>query len=130
MRLVTLLILLLLIPSLSFATPIGIYQQGTITRMHLGECTSGNHEVLSMLGGTGPQLRSSTCPEYTLVGDKVVYVIVAKKSDELAPLAEKIDFRLRNNELLIRIDDSRRELRFTVKEMTLRSEWEQAQKRE
>src|ERR1039458_4431562 len=68
------------------------------------------------------------CPEYTLVTDKVVYQIVGKSSNQLVPLAEVVDFRLQNKEMAVRVDDARKESKFAIKEMTLRSEWELIQK--
>jgi hypothetical protein len=58
------------------------------------------------------------------VADKVVYVIVGRTSSAVVPLAETTAFRLQNNELFIRIDDAKRETRFNIREMVLRSEWD------
>jgi uncharacterized protein YjbK len=46
----------------------------------------------------------------------------------LIPLAETIDFRLHKNELAVRVDDAKREAKFTIKEMIVRSEWERIQR--
>jgi hypothetical protein len=43
------------------------------------------------------------------------------------PLAEIIQFRLYKNELLVRVDDEKRECHFSIKEMELRSDWERDQ---
>jgi hypothetical protein len=103
------------------------YQQGTVVRMHMGNCTLTRHGFLSTFGP--PQAASEEpCPEYTLVSEKVVFIIVGKSSNELMPLAETVDFRFRNNELLIRATGSRRESKFVIKEMMLRAQWELAQK--
>src|SRR3989442_14879675 len=112
------------------ATQIGIYQHGTVVRMHMGECLDPRRGFMAALSGT-PQLpRSESCPEYTLVTDKVDYVIVGNTFNQLVPLAETIDFRFRNNELLVRSDDAKHESRFLIKEMSLRSEWEHSRRRE
>lgn len=66
------------------------------------------------------------CPEYVLVSEKVVYVIVGKSSGDLVPLAETIRFRMRKKELLVRVDDEDKEVRFVLREMVLRSEWQRA----
>ena len=68
------------------------------------------------------------CPEYTLVTDKVVFLIVGKSSGQLVPLAEIIDFRVANKELAVRVNDARKEAKFSIKEMTLRAEWDLLQK--
>ena len=111
------------------ATQIGIYQHGTVVRMHMGECLDPRRGFMAALSGTRQLPRSEPCPEYTLVTDKVVYVIVGK-FNQLVPLAETIDFRFRNNELLVRIDDAKHESRFLIKEMSLRAEWESDRRRE
>ena len=106
----------------------GIYQHGTVVRMHVGDCTLlPHHGFMAKLSGTQPQPEPEVCPEYTLVGDKVVYVIVGKSSNQLVPLAENIDFRFQNNQIAVRIDDAKHETRFAIKEMVLRSEWERTQ---
>jgi hypothetical protein len=58
------------------------------------------------------------------VADKVVYVIAGKTSSAIVPLAETTAFCLQNNELPVRVDDEKRETRFTIREMVLRSEWD------
>ena len=60
--------------------------------------------------------------------DKVVFLIVGKSSNQLVPLAEIIDFRFQNKELAVRVDDARKESKFAIKEMTLRSQWDLIQK--
>jgi hypothetical protein len=46
----------------------------------------------------------------------------------LIPLAETIDFRFHKNELLVRIDDAKKESKFTIKEMLVRSDWDRLQR--
>ena len=100
-----------------------LYQHGTVVRMHMGDCIS-QHGIRAALSGNPSPQGTELCPEYTLVTDKVVYLIVGKMSNQLIPLAEIIDFRLNKNELAVRVDDARQETRFLIKEMALRSEWE------
>ena len=80
------------------------------------------------MGGPQAQAPDESCPEYTLVGNKVVFVVVGRSSNEIVPLAEVTDFRFNKNELAIRVDDARKESKFTIKEMILRSEWDLMQK--
>jgi len=114
--------------SLASATPIGSYQQGTVIRMRMGDCMLTHGGFITAFGPPQAQMPEGTCPEYTLLTDKVVFVIVGKSSNQLVPLAEVVDFRFQKKELAVRIDDSRHEAKFAIKEMTLRSEWELLQR--
>jgi len=108
------------------ATPAG-YQHGIIVKMHMGDCVLVHHGFMSTFGP--PQAAGEEpCPEYTLVSEKVVFVIVGKSSRELVPLAEVVDFHFQKNELALRVDDERRESKFIIKEMMLRSQWGLIQK--
>ncbi|MGA3089092.1 MAG: hypothetical protein ABSD75_10795 [Terriglobales bacterium] len=121
------LVLLLTAVPLALAAPIGIYQQGTVVRMHMGDCMLAHHGLVTF-GPAQGAVAEENCPEYTLVTDKVVFLIVGKSSNQLVPLAEIIDFRFQNKELAVRVDDARHESKFVIKEMTLRSEWDRLQK--
>jgi hypothetical protein len=102
-----------------------VHQHGTIVRMRMAPCLLAPHGFMAALSGTSRQQDTGElCPEYVLVADKVVYVIVGKTSSAIVPLAETTAFRLQNNELLVRVDDEKRETRFTIREMVLRSEWD------
>jgi hypothetical protein len=81
-----------------------------------------------MSGGAAGPITTEVCPEYTLLSDKVVFVIVGKSSDQLVPLADEVDFRFNKNELALRLDDARHESKFTIKEMILRTDWDLIQK--
>ena len=102
------------------------FQLGTVTRMQSKDCTILHGGFVTALGAV-PQQTQEICPEYTLVSDKVVYVVVGKRSNQFMPLAEVVYFRLAKNELLVRIDDERKDSRFTIKEMQLRADWERDQ---
>jgi hypothetical protein len=111
---------LLLLATIATAEQIGAYHHGTIVRMHMGNCLP-DHGITAALSGNSRPQATEVCPEYTLVSDKVVYVIVGKPSKKVLPLAEEADFRIRKNELVIRVNDDRRETRFLVREMILRA---------
>lgn len=115
------------LPALLIAQ-IGVYQQGKIVRMHMGECIPVGHGFMSTLGGSATPMGPELCPEYTLVSDKVVFVIVGRSSTSLIPLAETIDFRFRKNELAVRVNDAKRETKFDIKDMVMRSEWDRVQR--
>jgi hypothetical protein len=106
----------------------GAYQHGTVVRMRMGECLPAHHGFIQAFGAPQSQMAVEVCPEYTLVSDKVVYVIVGRSSGQLVPLADVIDFRLRNNEMAVRVDDAKHESKFSIKEMILRSEWDMVQR--
>jgi len=114
--------------SLAWAGQFGVYQHGTVVRMRMGDCAYSHRGFMVSFGNQGAQMAAEVCPEYTLVSDKVVYVIVGKSSDQLVPLADVIDFRLHNNEIAVRIDDAKHESKFGIREMILRSEWDLVQK--
>jgi hypothetical protein len=123
----SLLLLFCASPSL-LAAQTGIYQHGTVVRMHMGDCILAHHGFMVAFGGPSAPMEQESCPEYTLVSDNVVFVIVGKSSNQLIPLAETIDFRLHKNELAVRVDDAKHETKFTIKEMMVRSEWERVQR--
>ncbi len=123
-----LLIVALCALSLSLAAENHNRQQGTIVRMRMTDCMPAHHAFMNTMSGAAQAPTGEQCPEYVLVSDTVVYVIVGKSSEQLVPLAETTNFHFQNNEVLIRLDDARRESRFHVKEMTLRPEWERNQK--
>lgn len=106
----------------------GIYQHGTVVRMRMGDCLPAHHGFMVAFGPPAAPTGPEVCPEYTLISDKVVFVIVGRSSDQLIPLADVVDFRFHNNELAMRIDDAKRESKFAIKEMVLRSEWDRMQK--
>src|SRR5579871_2200464 len=102
-------------------------QQGTIIQMHMTDCPQPHHSFMASMSGAGPADLGLQCPEYVLVSDKVVYVISGKNSEELLPLAEITRFRLEKNEMVIRIDDARKESHFRIQAMMMRQEWERTQ---
>ena len=106
---------------------IGIYQHGKVVRMHMGDCVPVEHGFMLAFGAPSNPAGPVPCPEYTLVSDDVVFVIVGKMSNSLIPLAETIDFRLHRNELAVRVDDAKHETKFAIKEMIMRSDWDRLQ---
>jgi hypothetical protein len=123
-------LLILLVCSLagSLAAQIGIYQHGTVVRMHMGDCVLAPRGFMMAFGGPAGPSGQESCPEYTLVSNSVVFVIVGRSSNQLIPLAESIDFRLQKNELAVRVDDAKHETKFMIKEMIVRSEWDRLQR--
>ena len=99
------------------------HEEGTIVRMRMTDCLGPQHGFVTVMSGAKVET-GATCPEYVLVGDRVVYVISGKTSDQLIPLAEVTRFRMQKNEILIRIDDASKESHFHIKAMVLRPEWD------
>ncbi len=128
MKSLLLLVLVLSSVAVVWAAPLGIYQHGTVVRMRMGDCMLMHRGFMNQFGPPQAAAAEESCPEYTLVADKVVFLIVGKSSNQLVPLAEVIDFRFQNKELAVRVDDARHESKFAIKEMTLRSQWELIQK--
>ncbi len=96
----------------------------------MADCVGLHHSFMSSMSGGGQIAAGELCPEYVLVTSKVVYVIVGKGSDQLVPLADTTIFHLQNSEVVIRVDDARKESHFHVKEMVLRREWDRNQQME
>ncbi|HUA15314.1 MAG TPA: hypothetical protein VMG31_08440 [Verrucomicrobiae bacterium] len=112
----------------AWAAPLGLYRQGTVVSMRMGDCLPTHRGFMASFGAPAVPGAPEACPEYVLVSEKVVFVMVGKSSAQLVPLADAIDFRLVNNEIAVRIDDAKRESKFSIKEMILRSQWDLAQK--
>ncbi len=104
-------------------------QRGTVIKMRMADCIVP-HRVMAALSGSGQMQTGELCPEYVLLSDQVVYTIVGKSSADLLPLAEVTRFHFQKNQLLIRIDDAKRESRFEIKAMVLRAEWERVRQRQ
>jgi len=126
----TLFCILLLVVPICLSAQNRPHQQGTIIRMRMTDCMGPQHSFMAAMSGQAKVETSAICPEYVLVGDRVVYVISGKTSDQLIPLAEVTRFRLQKNEMLIRIDDAAKESHFRIKAMVLRPEWDRNQKLE
>ena len=114
--------------SMALAAPIGVYQHGTVVRMRMGDCMLVHRGFMNQFGPPQVAAVEESCPEYTLVTDKVVFFIVGKSSNQLVPLAEVIDFRLQKKEVAVRLDDAKHETKLRVKEMMVRSDWDRLQR--
>ena len=128
MKRLLLLFLFVVFSAVLLPAQVRLYQQGTVTRMRIGDCVAP-HGRVAIFVGMPQQGMPDVCPEYTVMSEKVVYVVVGRRADQLIPLAESIDFRLQKNDFLVRIDDAKHETHFAVKEMTLRSDWEREEMR-
>ena len=91
------------------------------------DCMGPQHGFMASMSGAAQTQPALLCPEYVLMGDAVVYVIVGKPSEQLLPLAEETRFRFQRNEMLIRVDDAPKESHFRIKAMMMRPEWEHNQ---
>jgi hypothetical protein len=96
--------------------------RGTVVRMQMADCVAQHGFMAAMSGVPAPA--GIQCPSYTVVSNKVVYLVVGRHSEEYIPLAEELDFLVRKNELVLFSDDEKSRSRFTIQQMTLRSEWE------
>ncbi len=101
--------------------------KGTVIKMRMAECVG--HGFVAAMSGTSEQA-GKNCPEYTIMSEKVVYVVVGRRSEEFMPLAEDMDFLVRKNEIVIFSGNEKATSRFTIQQMTLRQDWirEQAHK--
>jgi hypothetical protein len=84
------------------------HQQGTIVRMRMTDCVGPQHAFMAAMSGGAKVETGERCPEYVLVGNRVVYVISGNTSDQIVPLAETTRFCLQKNEILIALKMLRR----------------------
>jgi hypothetical protein len=101
--------------------------KGTVIKMRTTDCVNQHSFMAAMSGATAAA--GATCPEYTVMSDKVVYIVVGRRSDEFISLAEDRDFLIRRNELVIFSDDEKSKSRFAILQMTLRADWDREQRR-
>jgi len=101
--------------------------RGTVIKMRMTTCVMHGGFMATMSGVPAPA--GITCPEYTLMSDKVVYVVVGRRAEEFIPLAENMAFLIRKNELVLFSDDEKTKARFTIQQMILRTEWEREEAR-
>lgn len=101
--------------------------KGTVIKMRMGTCAP-QHSFMAAMSGT-PAPAGIYCPEYTVMSDKVVYVVIARRTESFMPLAENIDFLIRKNELVVFSDDEKTKSRFVIQQMVLRTEWDREEQR-
>lgn len=101
--------------------------KGTVIKMRMTTCAMHGGFMATMSGAPAPA--GITCPEYTMMSDKVVYVVVGRRSEEFIPLAENMVFLVRKNELVLFSDDEKTKSRFTIQQMILRADWERDEAR-
>lgn len=101
--------------------------KGTVIKMRMTSCVMHGGFMATMSGAPAPA--GVTCPEYTLMSDKVVYVVVGRRAEEFIPLAENMVFLIRGNELVLFSDDEKTKSRFTIQQMILRADWEREESR-
>jgi hypothetical protein len=124
-------IVLLLI--FAFSTAAGLQAQadwsfkGTVIKMEMADCVVQRNFMVAMSGVAVSG--GATCPQYTVMSDKVVYVVVGRHSEEFIPLAENKVFLIRKNELVIFSDDEKTKSRFAIQRMTLRADWDREKER-
>lgn len=102
--------------------------KGTVIKMRMAGCSAQHGFMATMSGGPG-QAGGGSCPEYTIMSDKVVYVVEGRQKDAFIPLAENIVFLIRKNELVTFSDDEKSKSHFAIQQMTLRAEWDREEAR-
>ena len=125
MKRLGMLVLLLMVAALGASAQAHWSFKGTVVKMRTRECPA--HGFMSAMSGTPAALAS--CQEYTILSDKVVYVVVSRRGAVFMPLAENIDFIVTRSELMLLSDDEKTRSRFSIEQMTLRAEWEREEAR-
>ena len=64
--------------------------KGTVIKMRMTDCAMQRGFMATMSGASAPA--GVMCPEFTVVSDKVVYVVVGRRAEEFIPLAEDMEF--------------------------------------
>jgi hypothetical protein len=98
--------------------------KGTVIRMRMADCVAQGGFKASL---SGISVAGGSCPEYTVMSSKVVYVVVGRRTEEFIPLAEDMDFLIRKNEVVIFSNDEKVRSRFVIQQMTLRADWDREQ---
>ncbi len=101
--------------------------RGTVIRMRMTDCVMQRGFMATMSGVATPP--GITCPEFTVMSDKVVYVVLGRRAEAFIPLAEDIEFLIRKNELVVFSDDEKSKAHFTIQQMTLRADWDRQEER-
>lgn len=98
--------------------------QGTAVRMKLADCLPERGFRATM---SGMPVVKDSCPQYTVMSSRVVYVILGRHPEEFMPLAQNVHFAIRKNEVLVFGKNNKVQSHFVVKQMMLRSDWEREQ---
>ncbi len=96
--------------------------KATVVSMTMSECTIA-HRFISNLSGT-PIIGTVPCAEYTVLSDKMAYVLLGRRTEQSLSLGGDMFFREENKELVVFSDDEKSRVRFPIKQMMLRSDWE------
>jgi hypothetical protein len=99
--------------------------KGTVVRMRMGGCIVESGGFRATMSGS--VIVGANCPEYTVMSSKVVYVVVGRRTEEFIPLAEDMDFLIRNNQLIFVGGDEKNRSRFVIQQMVLREDWDREQ---
>jgi hypothetical protein len=101
--------------------------KGTVIKMRMADCAVQRGFMVTMSGAPAPA--GVSCPEFTVMSDKVVYVVLGRRAEEFIPLAENMEFLIRKNELILFSDDEKTKSHFVIRQMTLRADWDREEER-
>jgi hypothetical protein len=90
--------------------------------MEMKNCTQDRGFVSAMSGNK--VVSSRPCPEYIVMSEKVVYVLVGRKAGEFMPLAEDVTFIVNDGDVTVAYQDEKNRSHFAVRRMVLREDWE------
>jgi hypothetical protein len=99
--------------------------RGTVIKMRMTDCVM-QHGFMATMSGVVPA--GTSCPEYTVMTDKVVYVVVGRRAEEFIPLSEEMDFVVRKNELMIFSGNEKTKSHFLIQQMKVREDWEREER--
>ncbi len=124
-HLITLFVTIMFVTTLATAKENRYYQIGLLSEMNATECgyheKSGKGFVGALIGtdSSNKDIRQTLCQEYVLKSDKVNYRIRPRKEKkaELLPIGERIEFRIKQDKMLLRIGDGDKEIEYNVVSM-------------
>jgi len=96
--------------------------RGTVVYMEMSQCTQ-DHGFVSAMSGQ-KVVTSRACPEYTVMTDKVAYIVVGLKTNQFMPLAEDVTFFINDGDVTVSYQGGKNPSHFKLRRMILRADWE------
>ncbi|MFZ0806960.1 MAG: hypothetical protein WAN03_12280 [Candidatus Sulfotelmatobacter sp.] len=108
----------LALASAAYAKDPKMYQTGTLVQMNSVQCGSSEKD------GNSKKTQDLLCQEYVVESERVNYRIRPRdeKHPALLPVGERAQFRIEQDKMLLRMEDTNKEHKYTVVSMTPRTD--------